>query len=89
MPFYLYECTNPKCGTKQEELRSLSKREDAPKCAACGSETKRIFHPDSGNIVMWKDPGDTRPSFAGPTRKPKYTVRDMAAEKGWWNGKYS
>ena len=36
MPIYEYACRA--CGTRFEELRSMSDRLEAPPCAACGSE---------------------------------------------------
>lgn len=87
MPYYLYECKDEKCKNRQEELRSIGKRDECPRCNKCGLPTERIFHPAAGKLVMWKHPGESGClTVNGPTRKEsKYTVGDVAKENDWYN----
>lgn len=39
MPYYNYKCT--KCEREDEHIKSVSDRDNCPKCLLCHSETKR------------------------------------------------
>lgn len=40
MPIYEYVCAD--CAHKQEAFRTISSRDEAPRCTACAAETKRV-----------------------------------------------
>jgi len=83
MPFYIYKCTD--CNIIFDKMRKIKERNDKTECPKCGeSNSERQFDPSAGSIIMWRDPGTTRATTSGPTRKNRYTVGDIADEKNWW-----
>ena len=47
MPLYEYKC--PRCGTKKEEYKPMSKSSEKVKCPKCNAEMKKYF----GNQLVW------------------------------------
>lgn len=55
MPIYSYECS---CGAVTEELRGVSRRNDAMECPECGGEAKLAITPVAfDNLRMGVDSG--------------------------------
>lgn len=54
MPVYTYECRNPQCGERWEEMRSISDPDIDTAREGCRSGGRRVWNP-----------GDMRPVFKG------------------------